>query len=233
MGYYFWGIDITYIILVLPAAIFAMIAQARVSSEFNRFSQVHNTRGMTGAQVAERMLRNFGIHDVRIEPAGGTLSDHFDPRKRVIRLSDGVYNSSSVAAAGIAAHECGHAMQYAEGYGPIKLRAAIIPVSQFGSSMAIPLILIGFIFNMQALVYVGIIFFGAAVVFQLVTLPVEFNASARALETLESTGCLSMNEIPLAKKVLSAAAMTYVAALAASLAQFLRLIILFGNRNRD
>ena len=179
------------------------------------------------------MLRSNGLTQIRIEQCKGSLTDHYDPKAGVIRLSESVYGYSSIGAAGIAAHECGHALQYAEGYGPIKLRNAMIPVSQFGSSLAIPLILLGFIFSMQALVTCGIVFFAAAVAFQLITLPVEFNASARALAVLESSGTLNAEEVPMARKVLNAAAMTYVAALAVSLAQLLRLILLFGGRRRD
>lgn len=230
---YFYGIDATYIILVLPAIIFTMIAQARVNSTFKKFSQTATRRGMTGAQIASAMLNANGISNVRVERCSGSLTDHFDPKANVVRLSDTVYGSSSIAAVGVAAHECGHAVQHAVGYGPIKLRMAIIPVSRIGSMLAMPLVLLGFIFSFQPLVDLGIIFFSAAVVFQLVTLPVEFNASRRAVLALEESGALDDTELPGAKKVLSAAAMTYVAALAVSLAQLLRLIILFGGRRRD
>ncbi len=228
----FYGIDMTYIVLVLPAVIFAMIMQARVNSVFNKYSAVANANRLSGAKVAEAMLRAFGITDVTIERVSGNLSDHFDPRKKVIRLSDSVYDSVSVAAAGVAAHECGHAMQYASGYGPIKLRNAIIPICQFGSTMSLPLILAGILFSFAPLIKVGIVFFALATFFQLITLPVEFNASSRALETLENTGVLSYDEKGMAKKVLGAAAMTYVAALAVSFVQLLRLIILFGGGRR-
>jgi len=230
---YYWGIDITYITLVIPAIIFTMIAQARVQSTFKKYSKTRIMRGFTGVQIAEAMLKANGINNVRIERCSGSLSDHYDPKANVVRLSDTVYGSNSVAAAGVAAHECGHAVQYAVSYAPIKWRMAIIPISRFGSTLAMPLILLGFLFSFQPLVTVGILFFGAAVLFQLITLPVEFNASRRALIALESSGTLSDEELPQAKKVLSAAAMTYVAALAVSLAQFLRLIILFGGRRRD
>ncbi len=230
----YYGIDITYIVLVLPVVILSFIIQARVSSVFNKYSTHRNARNMTGAQVAERMLQAFGVTGVRIERVNGKLTDHFDPKANVIRLSDSVYDSPSVAAAGVAAHECGHAMQYAVGYGPIKLRNAIIPVCQFGSTLSTPLILIGFFFSWQPLVDIGILFFALAAFFQLVTLPVEFNASRRAIKTLESAGILSESENSSAKKVLSAAAMTYVAALAVSLVQLLRLILIFGGgRRRD
>lgn len=230
---YFWGIDTTYIIYVLPALIFTMIAQGMVQSAYRKASAMRSARALTGAQVAERVLQAGGVSGVRIEPVSGKLSDHFDPRERVIRLSEEVYYNASIASAGIAAHECGHAIQYDKGYGPIKLRQAIIPVSQFGSAAAIPLILLGFLFNFQALVTAGIIFFAAAVLFQLITLPVEFNASRRAMAILESAGVLSDTELPAARRVLRAAAMTYVAALAVSVMQLVRLIVLFGRRNDD
>ncbi len=230
---YFYGIDITYIVLVMPAIIFALIMQSRVNSVFKKYSTQRNMKSMTGAQVAERVLYAFGISNVKIERVSGSLTDHYDPKSNVIRLSESVYDSTSVAAAGVAAHECGHAMQYAKGYGPIKLRNAIIPVCQIGSTLSMPLVLIGFIFSWQPIVNIGIIFFALATFFQLVTLPVEFNASRRALAVLENTGVLTESENSAAKKVLGAAAMTYVAALAVSLTQLLRLILLFGGRRRN
>ncbi len=229
-----YGIDFSYIILILPAMIFAFIAQSRVTSTFKKYSKFANVRGLTGAEVANRMLMAFGVTDVRIEKTNGNLTDHFDPKAKVIRLSESVYDSRSIAAAGVAAHECGHAMQYSVGYGPIKIRNAIIPVCRIGSSLSMPLILAGFIFTWQPLVDIGILFFGLATIFQLITLPVEFNASRRALATLTSSGTLTEEENAQAKKVLSAAAMTYVAALAVSLVQLLRLILIFGGgRRRD
>ena len=229
-----YGIDFSYIILILPAMIFAFIAQSRVTSTFKKYSKFANVRGLTGAEVANRMLMAFGVTDVRIEKTNGNLTDHFDPKAKVIRLSESVYDSRSIAAAGVAAHECGHAMQYLVGYGPIKIRNAIIPVCRIGSSLSMPLILAGFIFTWQPLVDIGILFFGLATIFQLITLPVEFNASRRALATLTSSGTLTEEENAQAKKVLSAAAMTYVAALAVSLVQLLRLILIFGGgRRRD
>lgn len=230
---YFYGIDITYIVLVMPAIIFALIMQARVNSVFKKYSTQRNMKSMSGAQVAERVLYAFGISNVKIERVNGSLTDHYDPKANVIRLSEAVYDSTSVAAAGVAAHECGHAMQYAKGYGPIKLRNAIIPVCQIGSTLSMPLVLIGFIFSWQPIVNIGIIFFALAAFFQLVTLPVEFNASRRALSVLEDTGVLTESENSAAKKVLGAAAMTYVAALAVSLTQLLRLILLFGGGRRN
>lgn len=231
-GYY--GIDFTYIVLVLPVVVFAFVMQARVNSVFKKHSSQRILSNLTGAQVAERVLRSCGVTGVKVERVSGNLSDHFDPKANVIRLSDSVYDSVSVAAAGVAAHECGHAVQYAKGYGPIKLRNSIIPICQIGSSLSMPLILIGFLFSSQSLVNVGIVFFALAAFFQLVTLPVEFNASRRAVRALEETGTLSETETSSAKKVLNAAAMTYVAALAVSVAQLFRLILLFGGgRRRD
>ena len=213
--------------------LFALWAQVKVSSTFNRYSAQRTHTGMTGAQAAEAVLRACGVDGVRIERVAGNLTDHFDPRAGVIRLSQSVYDSPTVAAVGVAAHEAGHAAQYAEGYGPIRLRNAIIPVTQIGSSLAWPLLLIGLLFNYEALFFAGILFFMLAVVFQLVTLPVEFNASARAISVLGEGGYLSPDELPGAKKTLSAAAMTYVAALAVSIAQLLRLVLLFGGGRRD
>ncbi len=230
MGFY--GIDIYYLVLILPAIAFALFAQARVKTTFQKFSSVRTVRGMTGAQAAQAILRANGIVNVRVERVSGNLTDHFDPRNNVIRLSDGVHDSTSVASVGVAAHEAGHAVQYAEGYGPIKLRAAIIPVTQIGSTLAMPLFIIGLIFSFPLLMNIGIIFFGLSTVFQLITLPVEFNASSRALSALESSGMLYGEENEQAKAVLSAAALTYVAALAVSLAQLLRLIALSNRRRR-
>lgn len=235
-GYYggYYGIDMYYIILVLPAIVFALWAQAKVSGTFRKYSQVRPRNGMTGAQAAEAVLRANGVTGVRVEHIGGNLTDHFDPREGVIRLSDAVYNASTVAAIGVAAHEAGHAAQYANSYAPIKVRNAIIPVSRVGSTLSWPLLLIGLVLNSQPLVTIGILFFLAAVIFQLVTLPVEFNASTRAIAALADGGYLTEDELPGARKTLSAAAMTYVAALAVSLAQLLRLVLLFGGgRRRD
>ena len=224
--------DSTYIYLILPAAIICSIAQMMVSSSFNKYSRVANARRLTGADVARRILDMNGLTDVRIERVSGNLTDHYDPRAKVVRLSDGVYGESSVAAVGVAAHETGHAIQHAVGYSPLKLRNAIIPITQFGSSLAMPLFLAGMIFSFGPLMSLGIIFFSFATLFQLVTLPVEFNASRRALATLEESEMLYGNEITGAKKVLTAAALTYVGALLMSLVQLLRLVIIAG-RNRD
>ena len=229
-------IDITYVILVLPAVIFAMVCSARVNSTFKRYSTQYSTRGITGAEAARRVLDGNGLYDVRIEHISGNLTDHFDPREKVIRLSDNVYNNTSTAAIGVACHEAGHAIQHAVGYVPIKIRSAIIPVTNIGSKLAMPLILIGLLFSSGelggTLVNIGIACFGLSTVFQLVTLPTEFNASHRALQIIESSGILYPEEMKGAKKTLSAAAMTYVAALAVSLMQLLRLVILFGGRGR-
>ena len=230
-GYY--GIDIYYIALVIPCIIFAFWAQARVKSTFGRYEQVLNRRGLTGAQAAEAVLRQNGVTGVRIEWVAGKLSDHFDPRTNTIRLSNAVYSSTSVASIGVAAHEAGHAVQYATRYFPIRLRAAIIPVTQFGSMAAFPLIILGLFMNSGILIDIGIWAFALSTVFQLVTLPVEFDASSRAIQILGNTGILYGDEIRQTRKVLNAAAMTYVAAAAASILSLLRLILLFGGRDRD
>lgn len=237
MPYYFYGFDWTYIVLVLPCLILSLWASSRVNSTFKKYSQQHSIRRITGAQAAQRVLSANGVGGVRIERVGGNLTDHYDPRTNVIRLSDGVYNSTSVAAIGVACHEAGHAVQYAHGYFPIKLRAAIIPVTNFGSKLAMPLILLGVLFSVfgyysYTLVYAGIACFALSLVFQLVTLPVEFNASRRAMEAIETGNLLTEDEQRGARKTLSAAAMTYVAATAVSLAQLLRLLVLFGGRGR-
>ena len=228
-----YGIDATYITIVLPAILFSLLMQFMVNSTYKKYAEKYSSRNLTGAQVAQKVLSAFGLTNVRIEHVAGNLTDHYDPRTNVIRLSDSVYNSTSVAAAGVAAHECGHAMQHASAYVPIKVRNTILPVCNIGSTMAMPLILIGFLVTNQALVNVGIILFALVAVFQLVTLPVEFNASRRALAVLDEAGILDAEEKTGAKKVLTAAAMTYVAALAVSLAQLLRLLILFGGRRDD
>ncbi len=230
---YYYGFDYYYLVLVLPCVFFAMWAQFKVKSTFDRYSRVYSRRNMTGAQAAAAVLRASGVTNVRIERVSGHLSDHFDPRDNVIRLSDSVYNSTSVASIGVAAHEAGHAVQYAVGYAPMKLRAAIIPATNIGSMLSMPLILLGLVFNFGAIITIGIAFFGLSTVFQLVTLPVELNASNRALAAIEQGGLLYDDEYPMAKKTLWAAAMTYVAALAVSLAQLLRLILIFGGRGRD
>ena len=231
--------DWTYVVLVLPCVIFAMWASSSVNSTFNKYSKQYSSRGITGAQAAERVLRANGVTGVRIERVAGNLTDHYDPKTNVIRLSDNVYASTSTAAIGVACHEAGHAVQYAQNYGPIKLRAAIIPVTNIGSKLAMPLILIGLLLSFLGMVsfvfvYLGIACFGLSLVFQLVTLPVEYNASRRAMQTIESSEILTAEEQNGAKKTLSAAALTYVAATAVSLAQLLRLLLIFGgNRRRN
>ena len=231
--------DWTYVVLVLPCVIFAMWASSSVNSTFNKYSKQYSSRGITGAQAAERVLRANGVIGVRIEQVAGNLTDHYDPKTNVIRLSDNVYASTSTAAIGVACHEAGHAVQYAQNYGPIKLRAAIILVTNIGSKLAMPLILIGLLLSFLGMVsfvfvYLGIACFGLSLVFQLVTLPVEYNASRRAMQTIESSEILTAEEQKGAKKTLSAAALTYVAATAVSLAQLLRLLLIFGgNRRRN
>lgn len=230
--YYYYGFDMTYIIYVLPAIIFTFIAQIAVKRAYSKMSREYTVKGYTGADIAERILRAAGVSGVSIVPIGGEMTDNFNPKTNTVSLSEGVYNSTSIAAAGIAAHECGHAIQYAMGYGPIKFRNAIIPACNIGSSLSIPLVIAGFIFNFDVLIYAGIAFFALAVLFQLVTLPVEFNASRRAMASLRDGDILASDELPKARRVLTAAAMTYVAALAVSLMQLLRLIVL-ANRRRD
>ncbi len=234
---YYYGFDWTYLVLVLPCMIFAMIASANVNSTFKKYSKQLSSRHITGAEAAQRVLSANGVRGVRIERVSGNLTDHYDPKTNVIRLSDSVYNATSTAAIGVACHEAGHAVQYAQSYAPIKLRAAIIPLTNFGSKLAMPLILIGLLLSaMETIsiffVYLGIAAFGLSFLFQLVTLPVEFNASRRAVRAIEQGGILTEEELRGAKKTLKAAAMTYVAATATALAQLLRLIVLFGNRRR-
>ncbi|MDY3818018.1 MAG: zinc metallopeptidase [Lachnospiraceae bacterium] len=233
-GYgFFW--DPTYF-LVLIGVIICSIASAKVRSTYNRYNRVRSSSGMTGAQAAERILRAAGITDVSIRHVSGSLSDHYDPRTKTVNLSDTVYGSQSVAAIGVAAHECGHVMQHAHGYFPLTFRSALVPVANIGSTLAWPLILIGLFFSGKSsslFIQFGILLFSLAVLFQLVTLPVEFNASRRALASVEQLGLLSSDEIPKTRRVLSAAALTYVASAAAAILQLLRLILLFGGRDRD
>ena len=229
----YYGIDIYYLILVIPAMLFSMWAQARVNSTFNKYSRQRTYSGMTGYEAARRILAANGLHNVQVEHVSGNLTDHYDPKTNVIRLSDSVFSSASVAAVGVAAHEAGHAVQYAQNYAPIKLRSAIIPVTQVGSQLSIPLVLIGFLMGMDPLVNIGLLLFATVAFFQLVTLPVEFNASRRAVTALEMSGSIGDEELKGVRKVLSAAAMTYVAALAVAVANLLRLVLRFGNRNRD
>jgi hypothetical protein len=231
--YYYW--DPTYILVVI-GAIICMIASARVKTTFNKYAKYGSMSGMTGAMAAERILFAAGIHDVTIQHVAGNLTDHYDPSRKTLNLSDSVYNSTSVAAVGVAAHECGHAMQHQEGYFPLSLRTAIVPVANFGSTLSWPLIIIGLFFNGSMgsfLINLGVLFFTFAVIFQLVTLPVEFNASSRAMRMLEQNGILSQSELPYTRKVLSAAALTYVASAAAAILQLLRLLLIVGGRNRN
>jgi len=228
----FMPFDELYLILVLPALLFSMWAQHQVTSTFNRFSSQRTINGLTGASAAREVLRRAGVTSVSIERVKGNLTDHYDPRTNVIRLSDSVHDIASVAAVGVAAHEAGHALQYAAKYTPIKLRAAIIPITNIGSKLAIPLVIAGLIFEMTGLINIGILLFSAVVIFQLITLPVEFNASRRAIKALEASNMLSSNEIPGARKVLSAAALTYVGALVVSVAQLIRFIAIAGRRRR-
>ncbi len=230
--------DITYLILVLPCVILAMWASANVNSTFKKYDKQYSIRRITGAEAAQRVLSANGVTGVSIEQVSGNLTDHYDPRTNVIRLSDSVYSSTSTAAIGVACHEAGHAVQYANHYAPIKLRAAIIPITNIGSRLAMPLILLGLLFSFNGaynytLVYAGIACFGLSLVFQLITLPVEFNASRRAMKAIESTGMLTEEEQSGARKTLTAAALTYVAATAVALAQLLRLLVIFGGRRRD
>lgn len=218
--------------LAVAALIFAIWAQVKVNSTFNKYSQTPTLCGKSAAEVARMILDNNGLYNVRIERVGGNLTDHYDPRTEVLRLSDAVYESSSSAAVGVAAHEAGHAVQHAVGYVPIKIRMAIIPICNLGSNLAMPLVLMGLLFSYYPLCYIGIIAFATATVFQLVTLPVEFNASSRALAILKNAN-MPEEDIYASKKVLTAAALTYVAALATSLANLLRLIVMVNGRKRD
>lgn len=231
---FFYYYDPTYI-LVLIGAVLSLWASATVKSTYNKYSRVYSYSGLTGAQAAAQILRQAGIYDVRIEHVSGNLTDHYDPKARVLRLSDSVYGSNSVAAIGVAAHECGHAIQDQEDYVPLRFRAAFVPVANLGTQVAFPILLLGvFLGSSHFLIQVGLLCFFFGVLFQLITLPVEFNASGRAVRILRETGMMSDDELSKTKKVLSAAAMTYVAAAAASILSMLRLIILFGgNRRRD
>lgn len=231
MPYFYF--DYYYIILVVPVIIASLIIQSKLKSTYAKYSGVNNVKNLTGAQAAQMVLNYYGIYNVQIESTPGTLSDHYDPTKNVIRLSDGVYNSTSVAAIGVACHEAGHAAQHAQGYTPIKIRNAILPVCNIGSTLSMPLLLIGLVLSFEPLIWIGIGFFSFVSIFQLVTLPVEFNASKRALSVIESNGLLTFEEKRGAAKVLKMAAMTYVAALATSVAQLLRLILRYGGRRRQ
>ena len=233
---YYYGFDWTYVVLVLPCVLLSLWASANVNGTFKKYSNQFSSRRITGAEAAQRVLMANGVQGVRIQRISGNLTDHYDPRTNVIRLSDNVYDSTSTAAIGVACHEAGHAVQYAQSYAPIKLRSAVIPVTNLGSKLAMPLILVGILLSYLGsfsymLVYAGIACFGLSLVFQLVTLPVEFDASRRALAAISSGNILTEEEQKGARKTLSAAALTYVAATATALAQLLRLIVLFGGRN--
>ncbi|MBQ7535512.1 MAG: zinc metallopeptidase [Stomatobaculum sp.] len=235
---YYYGFDPTYILVIIGIVI-TMWAQAKMKSTFMKYSQVRSQTGMTGQEVARRILMANGIFDVTVEPVAGQLTDHYDPTKKVVKLSEVIYNSGSVAAIGVAAHECGHAIQDNQEYLPLRLRSAIVPVANIGSTLSWPMILIGVVLASMgsgsgySLISIGILLFSLAVLFQVVTLPVEFDASRRALQQLNVTGILPSGEAAQAKAVLSAAALTYVAAAASSMLQLLRLVILFGGRRRD
>lgn len=231
-GYYF---DPTYILVIIGAVI-CLIASARVKITFNKYNKVRSMSGMTGAQAAERILQSAGIYDVKVQHISGDLNDHYDPRNKTLSLSDSTYGSSSVAAVGVAAHECGHAIQHQQSYAPLNIRGALVPIVNFGSTISWPLILIGFFITSRTgdlLLNIGILCFSLAVLFQLVTLPVEFNASSRAVRILGETGILGEEELRGTKKVLSAAALTYVASAAAAILQLLRLLFLSGSRRDD
>ena len=233
--YYPMYFDPTYI-LVLIGVVICLIASAKMNSTFSRYSRVRNHSGMTGRDAAEQILHREGLYDVRIEHISGNLTDHYDPRTKTLRLSDATYNSTSVAALGVAAHECGHAIQHAKGYAPLQIRGALVPVANFGSMAAWPLIIIGLFMNgntASLLINLGILLFSAAVLFQIVTLPVEFNASRRAIRILETSGMLYPEELSQTKAVLRAAAMTYVASAASMILQLLRLLIISGGRRDD
>lgn len=229
MGWLYF--DYYYLILVVPALIFAIAMQAKVKRAYSGFSKVRNSKGLTGEQAAIRVLNHYGINDVRIERVGGKLTDHYDPKQRVIRLSEGVYGKDSVTAVGIACHEAGHAAQHAEKYAPIRVRNAILPVCNIGSQIGLPLAILGYFLGFEPLISIGLLLYALIALFQIITLPVEFNASRRAVKVMSSDGMLYDDELYGAKKVLTAAALTYVAALVATLANLLRFILRF-NRNR-
>lgn len=233
MGYYYW--DPTYILVVIGAVI-CMIASARVKGTFNKYSQLRSMSGMNGAQVAQRVLQAAGIYDVQVRHVSGSLTDHYDPRTKTVNLSDPVYNATSVAALGVAAHECGHAIQHAKSYAPLSIRSALVPIANFGSMLAWPVILNGLLFNTRSsglIIDIGILLFSAAVLFQLVTLPVEFDASRRALVMLRTQGILADDELRYTRRVLKSAALTYVASAATAILQLLRIILITNGRRRD
>ena len=234
MFYPMFYFDPTYV-LILIGVVISMAASAKLNSTYQRYSAVRSMCGLTGAEAAKRLLNSQGIYDVTIRRVPGSLTDHYDPRSKTVNLSDAVYGSTSIAAIGVAAHECGHAMQDAADYSPLRIRAALVPAANLGSQLAWPLILVGLLLGSggSGLAFAGIVLFSLAVLFQLVTLPVELDASRRALQTIQQNGLLTADEYPMAKKTLTAAALTYVAALATSLAQLLRLVLIFGGRDRN
>lgn len=229
---YYWRFDPTYLLIII-GMLLSLAASAKLKSTFAVYRGRRSASGLTGAEAARRILNAAGITDVQIVPVSGSLTDHYDPRSKTVRLSEDIYGQTSLAAVGVAAHECGHAIQHHIDYAPLSIRSALVPVANFGSTLSWPLFFAGLIFSIQPLLTLGIVLFSFAVLFQLVTLPVEFNASSRALHMLESTGILSRDENSGAQKVLRAAALTYVAALASSILQLLRLIILAGGRRSD
>lgn len=231
-GYGFYGFDRTYILLII-GMLLSLAASAKLKSTFAKYRRIRSASGLTGAEAAARILRAAGITDVQIRAIPGSLTDHYDPRTKTVSLSQDIYGQTSLAAVGVAAHECGHAIQHAVHYAPLEMRSAIVPVANLGSSLSWPLFLIGLLAGIRPLTTAGIVLFSLAVLFQLVTLPVELNASSRALRMLEGTGILGVSETKGARKVLTAAALTYVAALAASILQLLRLLILAGGRRND
>lgn len=228
----FW-IDYWYVVLVLPAIILALVVQIKMSTTYSKYSRVYNRSGITAEEAARRILNANGLYDVAIERVSGNLTDHYDPRTNTVRLSDSVYGSNSIAAVGVAAHEVGHAIQHARDYFPMKVRSAIIPATNLGAGISPFLIIIGFIFMSDPLIIAGIVLYSLTAVFQLVTLPVEFNASRRALDTLDNYGILERDELPQVRKVLGSAAMTYVASLLVSLMYVLRLVMIFGGGRRN
>ncbi len=230
MGWLYF--DQYYLLLVVPAMIIALIAQIRVKSTYSQMSKIRNIRGITGVEAAQTVLTYYGITDVTIQRCQGTLSDNYNPRNKTLNLSQGVYDSDSIAAVGIACHEVGHAIQHATGYAPIKIRNFLVPVCNIGSSLGLPLAIIGYVMGFEPLVSIGLILYSFIAIFQFITLPVEFNASSRAMAAIEERGLLYDDETGKARKVLSAAAMTYVASLIVSLANLLRLVLRFGNRRR-
>ncbi len=230
MGWLYF--DQYYLLLVVPAMIIALIAQVNVKSTYSKMSKIRNIRGITGAEAAQTVLTYYGITDVTIQRCPGTLSDNYNPRNKTLNLSQGVYDSASIAAVGIACHEVGHAIQHATGYAPIKIRNFLVPVCNIGSSLGLPLAIIGYVMGFEPLISIGLILYSLIAVFQFITLPVEFNASSRAMTAIVERGLLYDDETGKARKVLSAAAMTYVASLIVSLANLLRLVLRFGNRRR-